>query len=600
MLALAGCEKPCASDAECPLPAVCSAQKTCAVPAPRADKEPCSDDRHCQGGVCLSGACATGCDSTTACASGRCAPAADSRSSSLRLVCGDAAGERFLSERCQSDEQCRSGVCQDGHCSAVCGTCPEPLACRPAMLMRAGQSLATGVCTWWPVQPVLELGSVDTPVSGVAALSFTVPEGYGAFTVVLEDFGDRVPVVMGLTAPDGTKLIGQPRLADGGWLDLSRSSSAIGTATALVPQSDDPRAVARAGTYQLEVASFEPMGFPTTRTQVAARLDRVAVVLKKPVYGGSVDVTVHVAPETGYSTDGGTMTFVRQMLEAFDALGRDKMGLTLGEVHLRSLPPDAGGVLDTSAKNRELWRAQADDVRGERPINLMFVGDITFAAGVSGGTPGPPGVYLRPSSGVSVEPLASGPQPTGVLIGHELGHFMGLSHSTDSFFGPDLIDDTPACADLAGGACPDDRNLMYPSFPTREPLVVTPGQVKVLSGSPWIYRRVHPLACDTREVVALGRGAFGSDTSYALGSAPQMHLLRLEQAATRLEAAVAGNGFTPNVTVRRGACDAAAVASNSDGGVAARVDSPAAGAYFVLVDGSADGGTFELAVTVTP
>lgn len=477
------------------------------------------------------------------------------------------------------------------------------------MLMRGGQSLATGVCTWWPVQPVLELGSVDTPASGVATLTFTVPEGFGAFTVLLEDFSDRVPVVMGLTAPDGTRIIGQPRLADGGWLDLSRSSSAAGTATALVPQSDDPRAVARAGTYTLEVASFEVMGFPTTRTQIAARLDRVAVVLKKPVYGGTVDITVHVAPETGYSTDGGTMTFVRQMLESFDSLGRDKMGLTLGEVHINSLPPDAGGVLDTSAKNRELWRAHAGDLRGARPVNLMFIADLTFAAGVSGAVPGPPGVYLRPSSGVSIEPLASGPQPTGVLIGHEVGHFMGLSHSTDSFAGPDLIDDTPACADLASGSCPDDRNLMYPSFPTREPLLVTPGQVKVLTGSPWIYRRVHPLACDAREVVALNSsGPFGSGSSWALGTAPQVHLLRLEQSATRLRAVVTANGFTPNISLRRVTCAANPAASAApDAGLGidtatATVDMAEPGAWFVLVGAQeqVDGGTFELEVTVTP
>lgn len=593
----------------------------CSGPAtpPKNDGEPCTDATGCVGGLCLvadgGGVCATACESTTFCDAGRCIPRRDGRTNTLTPVCAPAGGDRFLSEACTADDQCRSGVCDDGHCSALCGTCPGAASCRPRTLDREGLSLAHGVCAWWPELSIVEIGSPTTPATGAASLSFTLPDGATAFTLVLEDAMDRVPVVTKLTAPDGTVLIGHARPPDGGAsADTARCSSAPGTATALVTG-------AAPGTYTLEVATFAPMGFPVMPMQIAGHLDRVAAVLKRAELGGEVDVTLQVAPETGYALDGGTMTFMRQMLDRFDQIAREKMGASLGRVRITSLPPDAGATVDSLARARGLWTTYASGVPTARVVNVMVVDDLTFAAGVSGASPGAPGVYQRGVSGVVVEPLASGPVSTGVLLGHEVGHYLGLAHTSDEFFGPDLVADTPSCAAPSGANCPDARNLMFPYFPTAEPLSFTRGQRRLLEGSPWVSRFVHPLACGPHDVIGLRGGPFSRAESFAAGStlgAPatltggcggkggeRVHLLRLEIKASRITATARAmdSDFEPVVYLRRADCAAATddACARVDGGVAIAVaDQPAAGAWFVVVDSAADGGAYALDVTVAP
>lgn len=618
LVVLTGCEATCTSDAECAAPAVCGSEGKCLVPVAGPDGAACSDDRHCAGGACLfsaeGGRCATACASAADCPTGRCALAVDTRAdtSRLRLTCGPGQGDRFYAETCADDGQCRSGVCHDGRCTSPCGTCPADFDCQPTTLTRLGRSLDHGVCTWWPVQPVIELGPAATTDAAPTVLSFELPAGVGAFTLVLEDFEDRVPAVTRLTGPDGTVFIGNP--ADGGVRDLARCASGPGQATVLVPGSDEARATPGPGRYTLEVVTYEPMGFPVMSQRVAGRVERVAAVFKRPTRGGVVDVKLKLAPEVGYSVADGGGTWVRALLTRFEEVTRDKLGVALGQVQMELLPPDAGVVVSTAAQSRALWTQYSEGAPTARPVNVMVVDSLTFAGGISGGNPGAPGVYGRPASGVTLEPLASGPQATGVLMAHEVLHYLGLFHTSDEYFGADLISDTPECANPAGSGCADARNLMFPYFPTREPLSLSAGQVKVLEGSPWVYRWLHPGACGAHDVVGLGAAHYASGSTVgapavltgACGGSggEQVHLLRLEGAATKLEASVSGSGFSPVLYLRRADCDASGTevaCVPADGGVAAAaIDNPTAGAYFVVVDSLADGGAYALDVTVTP
>lgn len=617
-VALAGCAEPCATDADCALPAVCSADRRCVAPAPADDGAACTHDLHCRGGACLfsgaAGTCATACQSAADCAQGRCALAQDARAEGarLRFACAPPAGDRYAAETCSDDGQCRSGLCHDGHCTMPCGTCPASLACGPATLARGALSLDHGVCSWWPVLPVLELGGVDTADTGATALTFDVPATAGAFTLVLEDFANRVPAVTRLVAPDGAVFVGNARPPDAGSVDLARCSSGPGQATVLVPGSDEARAAPQPGRWQLEVVTFDPATFPAAPRRVSGRIDRVAVVFKQPARGGLFDLALQVAPETGYNLDGGT--FVPALLSNLDQLLRAKVGVALGQVQTRYLPADAGANVSTLAESRALWTAHAQGTAKARFVNAMMVRSLTFAGGLSGAEPGAPGVYGRPASGVVFEPLASGPQATAVLLAHELLHHFGLAHTSDGYFGPDLVSDTPACANPAGTGCPDERNLLFPYFPTWEPLTVSAGQAKVLGGSPWLYQWVHPGACGGPDVVGLGRAGFAAGSTKGASAslagacggagAEVVHLLRLDAAAKKLEAVATGAGFTPVLYLRRTECGPAGqelACAVGDGGVASvAVDNPAAGAWFVVVDSAAAGGDFGLRVTVTP
>ncbi len=72
-----------------------------------------------------------------------------------------------------------------------------------------------------------------------------------------------------------------------------------------------------------------------------------------------------------------------------------------------------------------------------------------------------------------------------VTILHEMGHFVGLMHSTDHDGTEDLLEDTPVCAEKAK-RCADEDNLMALDAPAFRPLV-SPSQVRIVRGSP-IYR----------------------------------------------------------------------------------------------------------------
>lgn len=601
----------CATDADCGLPAVCGDERRCVVPEARADGEPCSDDRHCAGGACVisagAGTCATTCADATECPSARCGPTTDDVQ--LRFTCGAVSGDRFYAERCTSDGDCRTGLCHDGRCVTPCGTCPSGFECQPATVTRMGHSLDHGVCTWWPVQPVVELGPAVTTASAPASLSFDLPAGADAFTLVLEEADGQVPEVTKLVAPDGRVFIGNT--SDAG-VDLARCASGSGGATVLVPGSDLEIARPTPGRWTMDVTTYDATGFPLTLTPVAGHVDRVAAVLKRAERGGLVDVTIQMAPEVGYSVADGGGTWVQALLARFEELTRAKAGVSVGQVRLASLPPDAGVTVSTLADSRALWAKFSQGAVASRPINVMVVKELSFAGGVSGGTPGAPGVYGRPGSGITIAPLASGPQATGTLMAHEVLHWLGLFHTSDEFFGGDLVSDTPECADPTGSNCPDVRNLMFPYFPTRDPLTLTAGQAKVLEGSPWVYRWRHPFACGVDDVIGLGGGGWAAGTTAgapathtaSCGGAggERVHLVRLEAAATKLEATATGSGFSPVLSVRRGDCDGMELAcAEADGGVATiSIDAPAAGAYFVWVDSTADGGAYELDVQVTP
>jgi hypothetical protein len=253
------------------------------------------------------------------------------------------------------------------------------------------------------------------------------------------------------------------------------------------------------------------------------------------------------------------------MLERFDQLAREKLGVALGEVRLLALPLDAGVLVDSAAAQRALVAAHSVNASGGRPINVVVVRSLGDAGVAPGLVPFAPGIYGQPSSGVVLAPHLSGPAATGVVLMHEVSHALGLFH-TSGTPEADLISDTPMCANVLDGGCPDERNLMFPNFKTADPLVLTKGQAQVLEASPWVHRPLLPGACGDLDVVGLsgaapwaaGTTVGGSSTNVGAcgGAGPErLHFFRLEGSVRKLEARVKGTGFSPVVYARRSDCD---------------------------------------------
>lgn len=96
-----------------------------------------------------------------------------------------------------------------------------------------------------------------------------------------------------------------------------------------------------------------------------------------------------------------------------------------------------------------------------KPGKAGLLGIATFPPGYP--VPGNPGLtYLQ---GVAVDPvgLGSAEYPYGFVLAHEIGHYLGLFHTFESFFNPglsncadpgDFVGDTATQAFHTGGDCP--------------------------------------------------------------------------------------------------------------------------------------------------
>jgi len=341
------------------------------------------------------------------------------------------------------------------------------------------------------------LGPISFDEAGSSALELEIPPGLGSFTVVLEAPSDddaRRLVVLSLETPDGRRLLDWNAPADAP-PDLNPASIPYpGVTTVLVPGTDEPEAAPVPGTWSLRVGLLETdfVDF----TPVAGTIDRITVVFEPAdELGGALDLNLFLAPGTGLTSSvAPDDPWMAEMLGAFAGYFSGPGIAELGQVGYVDLP-EIFDRIDGGRAAREMVAELARPGARGHAINVFVVDDLSFAAGFTGAIPGPPGRFDSAASGVVVERLGNAGR-MGTLLAHEVGHFVGLRHTTELDTDPDTgglrvagadpISDTPSCpSGTEISDCPDYRNLMFPIFPF-DGLSLTPGQVAVLRGSPWL------------------------------------------------------------------------------------------------------------------
>jgi hypothetical protein len=153
--------------------------------------------------------------------------------------------------------------------------------------------------------------------------------------------------------------------------------------------------------------------------------------------------------------------------------------------------------LDALVRRTELSQTRAS-VR-QIPVILVdgFAGDFSsggITVGRVGSIPGAPSVYSSDALGVVVSTEgvrnAADAEYLGKVLAHELGHFLGLVHTTETTGNEhDTLDDTGECGSVIRRdytECPDADNLMFPYVRPNRTASASPTQRQIIRDNPFV------------------------------------------------------------------------------------------------------------------
>ena len=289
----------------------------------------------------------------------------------------------------------------------------------------------------------------------------TVPAGGASLGVVVSGLGTVSAQPATIIDPNGEKVF------EVGEYVVNRLDAYPGVVTALVPLN--PKVEVIPGEW--EFVFFGNGGAPQAQLRTFVRVDPSPAT-------GTLDLNLHFVglEDIDASTAPDDADF-QAILDGVAAV-YSGAGISFGDVQHFDVDDDQYAVLSTSANGSDellAMLARYSDDRDNRALNLFFVADIedpTSSAsllGVSGGIPGPPAIHGTQRSGVAVnmasylaaletgEGMAQAQAEVELIAAHEIGHYLGLYHTTEAngaalsggLNGADPLDDTPVCEDAA-------------------------------------------------------------------------------------------------------------------------------------------------------
>ena len=367
-----------------------------------------------------------GCPSSGACEAGVCraadlTPLLDREA--VRVECGAPAGALGSGERCEASSDCASGMCAvSGYCVDPCGPagdCEANERCDEVQVRGAGLNThPTSACLVELSLPprvevrrqavsVIEPGRLSCPMQGQEAL-FIVQErcAHPLRVSALDVAGQRV-----FDAEAGVSLnpLARSYSPFSFWVPSGDWRSEISPAR-LVLQTDSD------SSYSYEVTEL-------TSEMEGVLLDLDIFYVSLP----GVEAQGERGPErVRLALEEVERTFLPAGIQIGDVRQHEVDGMLGDEYTIVDF--DEPGV---SVELPELFRLSAGIAAPSVPVFL--VRSVDFALGLAGGIPGPLGMAGTSGSGIVLSyGVLDTPRELGQAMAHELAHFLGLFHTTES------------------------------------------------------------------------------------------------------------------------------------------------------------------------
>ncbi|MGB0589323.1 MAG: hypothetical protein ACPGU1_06555 [Myxococcota bacterium] len=349
-----------------------------------------------------------------------------------------------------------------------------------------------GEVTLDPETGLSEVLTVDLPTDAVS-LAISITGSPGVYYAVDE-----------LKAPSGAELVSSgwymsPNNPGGHQLCIpcaNRISASSGAHATLVPMA--PSVDVEAGLYTFRIVAFDvvvgqiwdPPEFDFLGDTVQVKLIAKHASGGLPA-SGTLNLNLHFTGAAGLTAESAPSDArMLEALETFEAVYA-QIGVGIGTITWRDID-DSYSFIDGIMGPEADFEAAAAQTDGAPPgVNFIFVDEIVDSSnplggfgvilGVSGGIPGPVGLQGTPRSAVIVDvspPEMAGDIPFGITMAHEMGHFLGLYHSSEMPF-VNMHDPLPDTGEN------DVSNLMFFEA-SNGGTTLTDNQGSVIRGNPWV------------------------------------------------------------------------------------------------------------------